>query len=311
MADSLWVAPAPYRKNSEPSVVLFLPHAAAGVSIRRILYRIASAQYTIRDMDLSTWTAGRPQDAQRILYRIASGQYHGEDAHTDTDRAQTGVAEHCDDTWRIDPTGHIYISSNPQRMRQAINDSGLSVDDLRYLVCVRDPRDALVSLYYLIQDKVHLAIVKDTALHEHYCNIKEAVAHMTVDEYVERYSDSLLDPLRAIKAFVEQRPEWQVRSASYAVLCQAFPDYLAILVRFLSLTLDWRTCADVLNTEDVCRTATLNPGALARCAKASPSPGRHKRDLQPASIRKLTHEFSEILAWMAENDRPQFRDSYQ
>ena len=311
MAESPWVTPAPYRKNSEQSVVLFLPHAAAGVSIRRILYRIASAQYTIRDIDLSTWTAGRPQDAQRILYRIASGQYHVGDAQTDADRSRAGVAQHCDDTWRIEPTGHLYISSNPQRMRQAINDSGLSVDDLRYLVCVRDPRDALVSLYYLIQDKVHLAIVKDTALHEHYCNIKEAVAQMSVDEYVACHSASLLEPLRSIKVFVDERPGWQVQFASYAALCQAFPDYLAILVRFLGLTVDWRTCADVLSTEDVRCTATLNPSALARCAKASPSPGRHKRDLQPASIRKLTREFSDVLAWMAENDLPQFRDSYQ
>ncbi|MGE5491992.1 MAG: hypothetical protein ACM31P_11990 [Actinomycetota bacterium] len=302
----MWSPPARYARHDKPSVIIFLPHASAGVSIRRILYRIAGPQYRIRDMDLHQWTAGRHDEAQRILHRIATGQY--ESAAPESSRLKFAEP---DDAWHIAPTGHLYISSNPERMRQAVTDSGLTPETMRYLVCLRDPRDALVSLYFLIQDKTHLAIVKDTALHDHYHAIKEQTRQMTLDEYVAANVHSLKVPLEAIKAFARSIPQRQVQHASYAALCHAFPRYLACLVDFLDLTLDAQTIREVLRTEDIRNKDGLHPNTLALCPNASPSPGRHKRDLQPETIHRLTREFREILTWIADNDLSEFRELYQ
>lgn len=307
MPKKYWQAPKPGATNAAPSVILFLPHASAGVSIRRILYKIAGPQYTIIDLDLHTWTVGRPDEARRILRRIATGQ-HFADEPAEQDSATKVPAEQ---DWHISPTRHIYITSNPGRITQAIGDSGLSLASLRYLICLRDPRDALVSLYFLVQDKTHLSIVRDTSLHAHYCAIKDDAAQQTVDQYVTQNIDSLHKPLDAIQQFSNEVPREQVRHASYAALCQAFPRYLASLIEFLDLTLDARTIATVLGSEDICQTATLNKSTLALCAKASPTPGRHKRDLQPATIQLLDREFRDILDWIAANDLYEFHELYQ
>lgn len=282
MEPKRWTPPRAEATNAPPSIIMFLPHASAGVSIRRILYKIASPQYTITDLDLHTWTAGRPDEARRILLRIATGQHFAD--HLEESRT-TGVSAPADHAWQLAAYRHIYITSNPERIGQAIRDSGLQPEALRYLVCLRDPRDALVSLYYLVQDKTHLSIVRDTSLHAHYCAIKDDAARQNLDQYVSQNVDSLYKPLSAIQQFVEKLPREQVRHASYAALCQAFPVYLASLIEFLDLTLDAKTIAEVLRSEDIDQTATLNRSTLALCAKASPKPGRHKRDLQPATAQ--------------------------
>lgn len=306
-----WTPPRVESTNAPPSVIVFLPHASAGVSIRRILYKIASPQYTIVDLDLHTWTAGRPDEARRILQRIATGQHFADHPEENNASGTTCVSAPADQAWILAGRRYLYITSNPERIGQAINDSGLQPETLRYLVCLRDPRDALVSLYYLVQDNTHLSIVRDTSLHAHYCAIKDDAAQVSLDQYVRQNVDSLHKPLSAIQQFVEKLPRELVRHASYAALCQAFPTYLASLIEFLDLTLDAKTIAEVLRSEDIEQTATLNRNTLALCAKASPKPGRHKRDLQPATVQLLNGKFKTILDWIAANDLPQFQELYQ
>lgn len=270
-----WKTPPTLHNRYSQSVILYLPYASGGASIRRITGRLAEGQYSLRETDMEDWIG------------------HGNA-----------------DTYNIKPTGHIYFFFNPSRMKKAIADSGLHLKDLTYLVCLRDPRDLLVSLYFLTQDSTHLAIAAGSPIHAQMLAAAEKAAATPIDDYVL----ASITPIKALMLDLQQIlgeiPGEKVHHWSYAALCHAFPQFLSGLVVTLGVTPSRQTVADLLDTEDIQRPITLHRDSLARSPKASPSPGRHKRDLKPDSIKRLYQEFAPTLAWMADNDLPEFRELY-
>jgi len=272
---SLWIHPQELSNRSNPSIILFLPFASGSLSIRRIIQRLIVGQYVLRETDLDV-----------------------------------AVGRGSEDTYRIKPTGHVYIFVNPITMRKAIIDSGYDVDELAYLVCLRDPRDMLVSLYYLVQDSSHLSDCEGQPFHQQMIIAAQEAAAVSVDQYVLERSGYYRSQLEELRTFLADVPAERVKYLSYAMLCLAFPRYLSCLVMALNAHPSRHTLAELLITEDVQRPKTLTKGSLPHCPKASPLPGRHKRDLKPESVRRLLYEFRSVLAWMADIDLPEFRELY-
>lgn len=273
---SLWQPAGTQYDCERPSLILFLPYASGGLSIRRIITRLTDGQYRLCETDIDAWWG---KDEENI--------------------------------YDLRPTGHIYIFFNPLRMKQAILDSGLALDTLTYLVCLRDPRDLLASLYFLTQDHTHIAITQGSPIYQQMLDAAEKAAATSIDDFVRGPNADVLrgmmDDLRAVLAEI---PEANIRHLSYAALCHAFPQYLASLIAALGAHPSRATITDILRTEDIQRPQTLHSDSLARFPKASPNPGRHKRDLQPATIDHLTREFRINLDWMARHDIPEFRELY-
>lgn len=272
---SPWIRPPELSIRFNPSIILFLPFASGSASIRRIITRLIAGQYVLWETDLD----------------VALGRG-------------------SEDTYRIKPTGHVYVFVNPVTMRKAIIDSGFGFDELTYLVCLRDPRDMLVSLYYLAQDSTHLSYCEGQPFHQQMIIAAQEAAAVSVDQYVLERSGSFRSQLEELKMFLAAVPVERTNYLSYAMLCHAFPRYLSHLVMALNAHPSRHTLADLLITEDVQRPKTLTKSSLAHCPKASPPPGRHKRDLKPESVRRLLHEFRSVLAWMADIDLPEFRELY-
>jgi len=181
---------------------------------------------------------------------------------------------------------------------------------MTYLICLRDPRDLLVSLYFLAQDSTHIAMAEGTPIHEKMLIAAQKAAATPIDEYVLNSVASVRQLMEDLQHILAEIPSQKIWHLSYAALCQAFPQYLASLVDILGASPSRHTIVDILHTENIQRPKTLHRDSLAHFPKASPSPGRHKRDLEPDSVKRLYQEFAPTLAWMADNDLPEFRELY-
>lgn len=270
-----WRQPPTLHNRYSPSIILYLPYASGGASIRRIIGRLAGGQYRLCETDMEDW-----------------------------------IGRGTTSTYDIKATGHIYIFFSPSRMKKAILDSGHLLEKLSYLICLRDPRDLLVSLYYLTQDSTHLAIAEGSPIYEQMLIAAQKAATTQLDDYVLDSIASFKPMMLELQHILAEVPAQKVHHLSYAALCHAFPLFLAGLVNTLGVAPSHQTITDILHTEDIQRPKTLHRDSLAHFPKASPTPGRHKRDLQPASVKRLYREFASTLAWMAENDLPEFRELY-
>ncbi|MGE5491991.1 MAG: sulfotransferase domain-containing protein [Actinomycetota bacterium] len=267
--------PATIHNRHSKSIILYLPYASGGASIRRIITRLTGDQYRLCETDMEAWMGNENEE-----------------------------------TYRIRPTGHIYIFFDAKRIKKAVSESGLRLEDLRYLVCLRDPRDLLVSLYFLTQDTTHLAIAEGSPVHKQMLQAAEKAAATPIDEYVLASVDGFRSVMEELQQFLAEIPQERVTHLSYATLCHAFPFFLAKMIDVLGASPSRSTVAELLETEDIERPKTLHRESLAHFPKASPKPGRHKRDLHPHSVRRLYQEFKQTLSWMASNDLPEFRELY-
>lgn len=270
-----WPPPHKLHNRYSPSIILYLPYCSGGWSVRRIIARLIADQYQLCETDLKVWS---------------------------------GVGKA--DTYNLEETGYIYVFFNPKQMKKAILDSGLRLEGMTYLVCLRDPRDLLVSLYFLAQDSTHIAMAEGTPIHEQMLIAAQKTAATPIDEYVLNSVASFRQLMEDLQYILAEIPSQKIRHLSYAALCQAFPQYLAGLIDVLGVQPTRHTIADILYTEDIQRPKTLHRDSLAHFPKASPTPGRHKRDLKPDSVKRLYQEFAPTLAWMADNDLPEFRELY-
>lgn len=275
MPTSLWKTPPILHNRHSPSIIAFIPYASGGDSIRRIIKQLAPGRYVTKETDREAW-----------------------------------IGNETTETYCIKPHGHIYLFFNPNQMKKAVQDSGLRLGDMTYLLCLRDPRDLLVSLYFLTQDSTHLAIAEGSPIHAQMLAAAEKAAATPIDDYVMASVASFRALMLDLQQILGEIPAEKVHHWSYAALCHAFPQFLAGLVDTLGVTPSRQTVADLLDTEDIQRPVTLHRDSLARFPKASPSPGRHKRDLEPDSVKRLYQEFAPTLAWMADNDLPEFRELY-
>lgn len=270
-----WKAPTPAQEHGNPSTIVFLPYASASMSVRRIIEQVTSGQFTFHFPDIERW--------------------HGR-----------STLSH----YPLAATGNVYVFTEVGQMENSIKVSGIETADLKYLICLRDPRDMLVSLYFLSRSAEHLELHADFAVYELLQSEMHEAVSTTVDAYALARAEWVGGMLQDLRSFLERIPDRQVRHLSYAHLCHAFPYYLVSLIDTLGATPTRDTIARLLATEDIQRPNTLNTESLARFPKASPCPGRHKRDLQPETIAMLAQRFSSSLAWMSRNDLPEFQAMY-
>ncbi|MGE5491993.1 MAG: sulfotransferase domain-containing protein [Actinomycetota bacterium] len=255
--------------------MVFLPYASGSMSVRRIIEKLIAGQYAFHFPDIDRW--------------------HGR-----------GVQPY----YPVQAHDNVYIFTEAGHMESSILASNLSPAQLKYLVCLRDPRDMLVSLYFLSRSQEHLALHADFAIYDQLRTYMEEAQETTVDEYVLGRMGWARGALQALQEFLADIPAGQVRHLSYAALCHAFPFYLTGLIDYLDVSPGREVIAELLATEDIQRADTLNLASLARFEKASPRPGRHKRDLLPETVRSLNRDLEEVLAWMADNDMPEYRPMY-
>lgn len=274
-ASTPWPAPHPVQVHANPSAVVFLPYASGSMSVRRVVEQLVAGQLSFHFPDIERWH-GREMPSH---YPIAA----------------------C---------GNVYVFTDAGHMARSIGASGLEAGQLKYVICLRDPRDMLVSLYFLSLSTEHLELHSEFAVYDLLQQEMQEAQASTVDGYALARADwvgNMLDDLRGYLATV---PPQQIKHLSYAALCHAFPHYLASLINALGATPSNETIHRLLMTEDIQRPKTLNTASLAHFPKASPCPGRHKRDLQPETIALLSQRLHDSLAWMAENDLPEYRTMY-
>lgn len=270
-----WLVPRPLQVHANPSSIVFLPYASGSMSVRRVVEQLVVGQLSFHFPDIERWRGGE-------------------------------MFSH----YPIEACGNIYVFTDAGHMERSIRASCLEAGQLKYVICLRDPRDMLVSLYFLSLSTEHLELHSEFAVYDLLQQEMQEAQASTVDSYAlarTNWVGNMLDDLRAYLATV---PPGQIRHLSYAALCHAFPHYLAGLIDALGATPGNETVERLLMTEDIQRPKTLNTASLAHFPKASPCPGRHKRDLQPETIALLSKRLHDSLAWMAENDLPEYRTMY-
>jgi len=138
---------------------------------------------------------------------------------------------------------------------------------MTYLICLRDPRDLLVSLYFLAQDSTHIAMAEGTPIHEKMLIAAQKAAATPIDEYVLNSVASVRQLMEDLQHILAEIPSQKIWHLSYAALCQAFPQYLASLVDILGASPSRHTIVDILHTENIQRPKTLHRDSLAHFPK--------------------------------------------
>jgi hypothetical protein len=270
-----WPPPQAVERHTNPSTIIFLPYASGSMTVRRIVEQLVDGQYEFHFPDIERWQ-GR---------NVAA----------------------C---YPIEANGSVYIFTDAVHAEDSIRAARLAPSDLRYVVCLRDPRDMLVSLYFLSRSTEHLALHTDYAVYDQLRAHMEEARAVSVDDYALSRVDWAYGLLDALRVFLSNIPVGNIRHLSYAALCHAFPSYLRGLVECLGAKPTRQLIAQLLATEDIQRPLTLNSESLARFPKASPRPGRHRKDLSEQTTLALARAFEDILGWMADNDLPAFAGQY-
>lgn len=277
---SFWSPPARIDRRYYPSVHLFLPPASGQASVTRILNKLAPPLYEFVAPEHEAWRNIDSLDGGTRPYRVESH----------------GVLYH----WWY----------GAKLVEDALHAAELAPARARTIVILRDPRDSLVSLYHLTLDPRHEP-PKDSARYQTYLHDRERLRQRGLDEYVLETGNGWVWQLEQVTAFFDRCAPANTLFISYALLCHDFPQFLQQLMHFLRVTPPQAVVEELLRTEDVRRSDSLNPKSLARFANAAPMPGRHKRDLQPDTIAKLNECSAGSRAWMRKHEREDLRSLYE
>ncbi len=264
-AAAFWQAPVPAR----PGIVFLLATAAAQNSLQRILKALLAGRYRIEQPEAALLHYGCPR----------------EQFEADIAAPPPGTLALW---WYCTPMLHARLN-------------GAAQTGIRCLASMRDPRDSLCSLYHLMFDDKHTPPSSMTAYRAAYIEEQQRVRAMSIDQFVMYRADDWLRWCEGAYAFADSLPQGAT-VLSYAQLCEDFPAFLDRLITAIDIPVAAPLRDHLLATEDIQRPATLNAGSYARSRSASPRPGRHKGELQPATIAWINERSRALRAWMAAHD---------
>lgn len=158
--------------------------------------------------------------------------------------------------------------------------------DGRGVLCLRDPRDALTSMFYSFTYS-HAGVSEE---------LREARAQAGIDRFVLERADDMKDRLRSYRALVERRPGWAV--LRYEDMVLAFPAWLDQLVAGLGLAPDpsrLRGYAARIAAETAALIAARREREEPLSHIRSIRPGDHASKLMPETVAALTHLFADDL----------------
>lgn len=279
IASDYWSAPPRIGRRGYPSLLHFVPVACGGMSVRRITRALLSGEYAYSGQLDDFWTQG-----DLLCHRTLE--------------------------WPWETEARIYLVSLTPPLQRWFDLRGHDLDRLRLALTIRDPRDSIVSLFHLTKDPVHSGFAVGRQIQDQYESDLRRVEAMSLDQYVLERFAGLLDNLRQMRTMAKRLRPHNVCNLSYAQLCLDFPTFLLRLIDFLQIDPAPDTICRLLETEDVRYKERLNAKSLSHCINAAPMPGRHRRELAPATIEQITHEAKDVLHWLAEIDAPQYASIY-
>lgn len=156
----------------------------------------------------------------------------------------------------------------------------------RGVLCLRDPRDALTSMFYSFTYS-HAGVSEA---------VREARAQAGIDRFVLERADDMKGRLRSYRALAGSRPDWAV--LRYEDMVLDFPAWLERLVAGLDLapeSLRLRGYAARIAAENAALLAARREREEPLSHIRSIRPGDHASKLMPETISALTSLFADDL----------------
>ncbi len=272
----------PVHQRARPSVMLMLPPASGSNAVSRIIPRCVEGAYAFGSPEYQLYGLGQP-----------------------THDGVPGLT--------FQPEGQIYYWFTSQGLSATLNNNRTDLSEFNTIVVFRDPRDVVISLFYLIQDPMHLEMARQSCSAEVYEQSKQygtIAAAKGVDAWALEHIGDVDANIRVLMRLCESTPPHQVAFLSYALLCEDFPHFVSRLTAFLEVTPPPEVLSEILRTEDIKLKDQLTSSSLTRTQKASPTPGRHKRELRPETIQRLNEVTAISRRWLASMEEPFLRHLY-
>ena len=160
------------------------------------------------------------------------------------------------------------------------------LDQVRYLLQVRDPRDILVSEYYSLGWRHTSKNWSDEALQR-----REKIQQMSIDEFALEEPHGKSPLLERYRPVLELAHREEVCIVSYETMVTQFPIWLESVLELLGLNNHRRLKQKLLaRYRDEFR-----PDGDERAHKRNVLPGDHREKLATETIEKLNERFSALL----------------
>ncbi len=197
--------------------------------------------------------------------------------------------------WVPEPTGHVYMYNAPQVVAAGMGAAP------KLIVSFRDPRDLACNQFHWAQQ--HPILDKPQAEVDAW---RDSVRSKGIDQYVLGADNNVLfKSFMAISDRIQNDREFTL-VISYAQLCLDFDEMVKRVARFVGLDearIPW-AAIEPLRAEKL----TTHPGWVGhRWTGSDTTPGRHRAELQPATIAKLDDRYRDVLKFIRGLETPSLR----
>lgn len=260
-----------------------------------------------RSLILSAQAYAGTTSTLRIVRQLAAAGGYKVVTHHD-DMWIAGTPEKADEFVDYKEFNEIYYWRRLNVCLESLRKASVSPDSFRFVVTFRDPRDVFVSEFN--NAAYDHPLPPEPEHQKTFLAWREGVKRMGMDAFalsrIEPFRAEFFAPLLELTRRVPQRT---VVPLSYARLCLDLPGFLERLTRQLDFTPSAALFDHLLQTEDVQRPERM---VYSNChfPRASPLPGRFRRELKPETIARLNEGLADVLAWMRAVDDPAFADTY-
>ncbi|WP_191083698.1 hypothetical protein [Roseococcus microcysteis] len=197
-------------------------------------------------------------------------------------------------------TGHLVKHNAPHLFNRAT-----PLADYRFLLHARDPRDVLCNQYHW-----HFVHPFPGETPEQEAARRQRIAAMGIDEWV--LAQDFTPTFRGFMDVAQRINPADRLFIGYVRYCLHFDEVMERIANFLGTSIDAMTPAQLAALEQE-RVANLagNPKWIGQTwAGADTAPGRHRQELQPRTIWKLSNRYAWFLDFLRETDDPRVTAEY-
>lgn len=164
------------------------------------------------------------------------------------------------------------------------------------ILLVRDPRDALVSLYY--STKYSHGIPKTGSIRESMQALRNELQNVEIEEYFKR--DNIINDFADThERYYYNLPRCYTRIYRYEDVVFFKREWLHDMTKFLEIKIAYDKILEIANKYDIIPEKEQNNKFVRQVL-----PGNHRKHLSEATICKLNERFSHVLQWYGYNKVP-------
>lgn len=261
--------------SDHPSLLFYTVHKSASDFVGRLLMRIARTQAILR-LDWDAFVYNHTE--QPLITRF------GEDLYNYYIGKHSQLTPEIESDLKVifQPKGCLYGPFRSPVSIETIPD----IDQFRKLLLLRDPRDALTSLYFSVAYSHRVPSHPQSRVKM--LRTRQVVRQSEIDEFV---LDKSKEWSRKYEHYCEKllsQPD--VKFVKYEDMVTKFPAWLDDVIKYWGVSFD---------PADHPRIAEVDFNVEQEdiySHKRQVQPGDHRRKLQPKTIEKLTKKFENVLA---------------